>query len=308
MGALNPGDSVLLVGDIGSEEMALKATMRALEERKIKAEFKYDFEMVGVTKPEMLAYLKATGRGDRSKPTRGWSVASAEHGYQETAGWVRSIVDENGKPVGEEWLKKQNPTLYAKLFPRAASAAAAAPVQLPPELAEVRRKLTPVKRSEDPVAQAILKYLADHKMRGVFMGTGGPIWLDFPGQEGKWLGLLTQDSEAMLATEQASYPADIWMLAEEQTLDPIAFVERGELTDPEGTNLWFDLTAEQAARWAKAVFGIRGVGAARTDGGVERKGRRDSRARRVLSTNGASLQERLRFGGQGRRDRRRHAT
>ena len=38
-------------------------------------------------------------------------------------------------------------------------------------------------------------------------------------------------------SEIGSYPADVWQLTEEQTLEPLAYTERMEITDPEGTVL-----------------------------------------------------------------------
>jgi hypothetical protein len=55
-------------------------------------------------------------------------------------------------------------------------------------------------------------------------------------------------------SQMSSYPGDLWQLAEEQTLEPIVYVSRIEAVDPEGTNVWADLTEEMAQRWAQGSY------------------------------------------------------
>jgi hypothetical protein len=52
----------------------------------------------------------------------------------------------------------------------------------------------------------------------------------------------------------SSYPGDVWQLAEEQLLEPLVYVDRVEITDPEGTNLHADITDEMAQRWAAGAY------------------------------------------------------
>jgi hypothetical protein len=62
------------------------------------------------------------------------------------------------------------------------------------------------------------------------------------------------DNRWQVMSEIGSYPADVWQLTEEQTLEPLAYTERMEVTDPEGTDVWCDITEEQADRWAQGAY------------------------------------------------------
>ena len=52
----------------------------------------------------------------------------------------------------------------------------------------------------------------------------------------------------------STYPGDVWQLAEEQLLEPLVYVDRIEVTDPEGTNLHADITEDMAQRWAAGAY------------------------------------------------------
>ena len=121
-----------------------------------------------------------------------------------------------------------------------------------------------------------------------------------------------------------SYPGDVWQLAEEQVLEPLAYADRIEITDPEGTNLWADLTADMAERWSQGAyqrghlymfpnqatgrFGYSFVNypafqpemaAARADRAHRGRARRHAGTRRLLPAVGSHVQERLHLRCQG---------
>jgi hypothetical protein len=72
--------------------------------------------------------------------------------------------------------------------------------------------------------------------------------------QAKYLGTFITDTRYDLLSGMATYPGDVWQLAEEQTLEPLVYVSRIEATDPEGMNLWADLTEEMAQRWAQGSY------------------------------------------------------
>jgi hypothetical protein len=93
-------------------------------------------------------------------------------------------------------------------------------------------------------------------MRGVFWGTGGTTGLRrqlYPMQD-KYLGTFLVDNVYDLQSMMSTYPGDVWQLAEEQLLEPIAYAAGLEITDPEGTNIRADITEEMASRWARGVY------------------------------------------------------
>jgi len=52
----------------------------------------------------------------------------------------------------------------------------------------------------------------------------------------------------------STYPGDVWQLAEEQLLEPLGYVDRMEAKDPEGVNVWADITEDMAQRWAAGAY------------------------------------------------------
>jgi hypothetical protein len=121
---------------------------------------------------------------------------------------------------------------------------------------------SPIKDSQsvgegNRMGTAIKNYLTAHKeIRGVFWGGGGTTSLRrymYPMQT-KYLGTFTQGNIYDLESRMSSYPGDVWQLAEEQLLEPLIYVDRVEIKDPEGTNVWADITDEMAHRWAAGAY------------------------------------------------------
>jgi hypothetical protein len=107
------------------------------------------------------------------------------------------------------------------------------------------------------VGDAIKDFLTTHPdVRGVFWGKGGSTGLRrqlYPLQD-KFLGTFIQDNVYDLESQMSTYPGDVWQLAEEQLLEPLVYVDRLEITDPEGTNLHADISEEMAQRWAAGAY------------------------------------------------------
>ncbi len=53
----------------------------------------------------------------------------------------------------------------------------------------------------------------------------------------KFLGNYTYLNLYDLMSQVPSFPSDVWRLVETKTMEPLAFVDRVEVTDPEGTRL-----------------------------------------------------------------------
>ena len=107
------------------------------------------------------------------------------------------------------------------------------------------------------MGESIKNYLAAHPTyKGVFWGGGGTTSLRraVHPMEDKYLGTFTQDNIYDLESQMSSYPGDVWQLAEEQLLEPLVYVDRVEITDPEGSDLHADITEEMAQRWAAGAY------------------------------------------------------
>jgi hypothetical protein len=147
------------------------------------------------------------------------------------------------------WLKERNPDLYNKVFPPRAKAHA-----MTPHLQEVAQKL-----SQESVGPKIVEYMKAHpEVQGVFWG--GAIAFtqrNLAPMEDKMLGSMDYDTRNSLTNSITSFPDDLWLLEEQLVMEPLAFVDKVEMTDPEGTDLHFDITPEKAQIWANGSY-IRG--------------------------------------------------
>lgn len=244
MGILQAGESVLIVPTAGADPMVVEAITTALKERKITPHVKYAHEFLGKTAEEVTREQNADRQG------RGVENA----GIYQASGWIEGQFPDPAVP--KKWLKERRPDLYAELFPAEKAGATAAPVvqDIDPETGQPREGNTTDRERIGQGIQAFFK--ANPKVRGVFWGSGGTTGLRralYPMQD-RYLGTFITDNVYTLQSQMSTYPGDVWQLAEEQLLEPLAYAERLEITDPEGTNLWSDLTPEMAERWSQGAY------------------------------------------------------
>lgn len=69
----------------------------------------------------------------------------------------------------------------------------------------------------------------------------------------KWFANWTYINVLDLVNNSIHFPSDVWNLIEETIAKPVKHVVEGTLTDPEGTNLHWEVSREQAQSWAKYV-------------------------------------------------------
>ena len=104
-------------------------------------------------------------------------------------------------------------------------------------------------------------YLDEHpEIEYFFAGYGGGIiWARSIEERhrDKFMGNWIYRHRSNLLSKTGEFPPDVWNLVEEKTLEAIPFVSEVTLTDPEGTDLHWLLTREDAHYWSR-----RGVGAA----------------------------------------------
>ena len=237
MGVVQAGETILIVPTLDSDPMVVDAVTRALSERKVTAHVKYTYELLGQNKEDVLRQREAYRRGKRVE----------EAGLYQATAWITGQFPDPDPP--KQWLKERRPDVYAELFPNEAPGAdgTVAKTQEPLSWAQEMAQ----------VGAAIQKYLKQHVyVRGVFWGTGGGTGLRramYPMQD-KFLGTFVNDNIYTLQSRMTDYPGDVWQLAEEQLLEPLVYVERIEITDPEGTNLSANLTPDMAERWSQGAY------------------------------------------------------
>ncbi|MBI3939987.1 MAG: hypothetical protein HY315_04065, partial [Acidobacteria bacterium] len=230
MGILARGDSVLLVPTVDSEELMLQALQQALEERGVKVVIQPDYQLVGVGKQDALALRKAR------------RTFTAEKGYMEAAEWIETQFPD--PDAAKNWLKGKRPDLYPLLFPQSR--------ELSPHLKSVWTKL-----ELDSVGKGIREYLQKHpEIKGAYWGKGGSTGLRraMDPLQDKFLGIFWADNRWEVMSQIGSYPADVWQLTEEKTLEPIAYADKIHAADPEGTDISADVNEIQAQRWAQGSY------------------------------------------------------
>jgi len=257
MGILTAGDKVLIVAADEADPMVLDAIKRALEERKIVPTFKYTYELRGMTKED--------AKADRQKRLDGQDIKVA--GLYQASSWISGQFPNPSQPAN--WLKQKDPQTFATLFPgKSADTVLATTSQKPAGEAGAGAGAAADAdtgqqsgggdyKKRFAVGDAIKDFLTKHPdTRGVFWGKGGSTGLRrqlYPMQD-KFLGTFIQDNVYDLESQMSTYPGDVWQLAEEQLLEPLVYVDRVEVTDPEGTNLHADITDEMAQRWAAGAY------------------------------------------------------
>lgn len=241
LGVLKSGESVLIVINASADPLVIEAVKRALIEREVNPHFKTPAELQG-------GPAGAGGRGGRGNRD---AETIRKAGIYQASSWITGQFPDPSKP--RAWLKERRPDLYKELFPGESeggtSAGSPQRGQAPPA--------SPAGPPRLSTGDAIKAYLTAHpEVRGVFWGSGGTTGLRrqlFPMQQ-KYLGTFLVDNVYDLQSMMSTYPGDVWQLAEEQLLEPIAYASGLEITDPEGTNIRADITEDMARRWAQGVY------------------------------------------------------
>jgi hypothetical protein len=234
-GEVKAGEKVVIVTQSTDDEseMYIEAILRALREREITPIRMSDYEIMGVSREDARALAEAIGSlGLTQTSEQGWAEAC---GYFSENRWK-----------AREYLKENHPDLFDRCNPPGIAE------QLSPELLEIYMTM---QRSRSVIPGYINEYIAEHPdVRGVFYGRGGPTWQSFAPRSDNWLGVFTFDNRAEAVSPMVSFPADVWLMVDEKILEPAAAVDKITNTDPEGTDVWWDLSEEQAQKWAGSMY------------------------------------------------------
>jgi len=231
LGLAEKGMTVAIFSEPTAEEMVLQAIKRAYEERGVKVQMVPEHVLLGVGKEDALKAIKASD----------WYTS--EQGYMEAHRWVTGRFSDPEAP--KKWLKERRPDLYKAMFQKEEEGIA-------PELVELGKKF-----GGREVAKAIIKYLDQHpEVNVVFWRRGGRTntrrQLEPHGS--KFYGNFIFDNRWELMNKAATFPGDVWRLVEERVVEPLAWIDRAHVTDPEGTDFTFELDEKQALGWSKGAY------------------------------------------------------
>ena len=230
LGLVEKGSATLIVSEVAADPMIMQAIKRAFEERGVKVYIVAENELLGVTRDDAVKAMQAT---------RGYT---AEQGYMEAARWLNELFIDPEVP--KKWLKERRPDLYNAIYAKSEEA--------PPKVRELAKQF-----GGPNVAGGIIKFLDEHPdVKSVFWRRGGrPRTARLLKQHSaKFFGNFIFDNRYELMNKASSFPGDVWRLAEERVLEAIPWTDRVEAFDPEGTNMRFEVTEEEAKVWASGAY------------------------------------------------------
>ncbi len=115
----------------------------------------------------------------------------------------------------------------------------------------------PPNKLKQPAQDGAVAYANAHpEIDRIMMGSGGrPRTARAFGKNApKFAGSWTYEKQSDLLSKVPEFPGDVWKLVEEKVLDAIPFMESVHMTDPEGTDVRWSVTQEEAEKHAKAAY------------------------------------------------------
>ena len=231
LGLVEKGTLIGLVTEAVADDTVLQAIVRAYKERGVEVRIIPEYELAGVSREEVLKAIKANK----------WYTS--ELGYMEIKPWITQRFADPEVP--KKWLKERRPDIYKAMFSRDDEV-------ITPAHKEIFGKL-----AQRNMGALLEKYLDAHpEIKGVFWRRGGrPNTRKAMGKQGeKLLGNFIFDNHWELMNKAATFPGDVWKLAEERVIESFGWVDQVHVTDPEGTNFTFSLTEKEAEAWGEGAY------------------------------------------------------
>ena len=235
LGLVDPGKTLLIVvgevRDARPNMMVQEAIKRAMEERGVKTTILTIWDLLGLSEAEYMEFRAGVrtyqiGDGQRELES-----------YFTTTGFMPNAQK------GRDWVAKEDPELARMTWPQS---------KFPNERYE---KLA--RDYFDATPAALVAWLDKHPEFDWIVWRSGnrPNSRKMLKQHGeRFLGNYTYLDLYDLMSQVPSFPSDVWRLIETKTMEPLAFVDRAEVTDPEGTAFGYDVDEEMAKRWAAGVY------------------------------------------------------
>ena len=230
LGLVEPGDIVLIPLPHTADPLVQDAIKQAFTARKVEARLIYEYELAGVAKADLEAITSAE------------NVFHAGDGQQELNS-LRGTGQFANWDVALKWTREQDPVLADATWPDYA---------YPDErIKQLARDYGTMRKA------AVLKYLDEHpEVNKVFWGAGGRpfVMQDLKHHARKLVGNYTYLNNFDIMSKVPAYPSDVWRLIEGKMIEPMAYTDRVEVTDPEGSAFYFELTPEEAKIWAQGSY------------------------------------------------------
>ncbi len=235
LGLIEPGKTALIVvGELRDSKPSMlvqDAIKRAMEERGVKTIILTVWELLGLTEAE---YDEL--RGGVRTYTIGDGQRELEYFFT-----VTGLMPSPQK--GRDWVRQQDPVLADAIWPQ--------PKIPNPRFAEIAANHLEL------VPKALVAWLDKNpSVDWVMWRSGGRgntrKLLEHHGP--KFLGNYTYLNLYDLMSQVPSFPSDVWRLVETKTMESLGFVDRVEVTDPEGSAFGYDVDEAGAKGWAAGVY------------------------------------------------------
>lgn len=230
LGLADPGDIVLIPLPITADPLVQQAIKQAFAERKVEVRFIYEHELAGISREDLQTIDKVQ------------NVFKAGDGQQEL-NYLRVTGAFSDWDHAVAWTREKDPVLADATWP-----AFKYPNEKLKNLADNYQEL---------VDKSVVKYLDDHpEVNKVFWRTGGrPFAMHaLKHQARKLIGNYTYLNNFDIMSMVPAYPSDVWRMIEGKMIEPMAYTDRVEVTDPEGSAFFYDLTPEMARIWSQGSY------------------------------------------------------
>ena len=235
LGLALPGKQmVIFVGEIRDawpNMMVQDAIKRALEERGVKTQIVTIWDAMGLSESEFRQVREAL---------REYTISDGQRELDSFFTTTGQMVDFK---KGRQWVNERDPDLFKATWPE---------LVIPdPKLAAIAGDY--INKS----SAAVVAWLDKNPQIDWVMwrGANRPNTRKAMRHHGeKFLGNYTFLDLYDLMSQVPAFPADVWRMVESKTIEALAFVERAEVTDPEGTAFGYDLKENEAQGWASGVY------------------------------------------------------
>jgi hypothetical protein len=222
LGLALPGKQmVIFVGEIRDawpNMMVQDAIKRALEERGVKTQIVTIWDAMGLSESEFRQVREAL---------REYTISDGQRELDSFFTTTGQMVDFK---KGRQWVKERDPGLFNATWPE---------LVIPdPKLGAIAGDY--INKS----SAAVVAWLDKNPQIDWVMwrGANRPNTRKAMRHHGeKFLGNYTFLDLYDLMSQVPAFPADVWRMVESKTIEALAFVERAEVTDPEGTAFGYDL-------------------------------------------------------------------
>ena len=232
LGLVEPGDIVLIPVPHDADPMVQEAIKAAFKARKVEARIIFEHDLADIRKEDMETLDKVQ------------NVFRAGDGQQEL-NFLNITGVINDWDGAKKWTRAKDPVLADATWPA---------LKFPNE------RIEQLKKSHNSLRiriEPVIKYLDQHpEVNKVFLGIGGRPYMikDLKHHGRKFVGNYTYLNIFDLMSQVPAFPTDVWRLIEAKMIEPVAYANRAEMSDPEGSALYFDITSEQAKAWSQGAY------------------------------------------------------